>query len=483
MLNCPPMVVSLSYNVTVCPICAAVIAKAQPAGPAPTTPIFNRWLVGNSWMTNSVSWQAMGLTKQLATLPTNTWSKQAWLQPIQVLISSSLLSRDFCNRYGSAKNGRAILTMSAECDDKILSAVVGWLIRFVATNGIVTTFASFNALVVNANAPRGTDVAMVGTRASCHPIPVLMIVAPARSISCANSIHSSWNNNPFSTKSNNDKRNIMIKSLPTAARVCSMISMGNRARFCKDDPPYTSVRWFVWGDKNCDNKYPSLPIISTPSYPAFLANTAVVTKSWIVLCTWDELNDLALKGEMGDLVLLADTANGWYPYRPVCNICKQIRAGTDDNRCGLCVWCCCCCCCCSSIVLLPVLVLLTALSGTIGTCTECTACVTMIWCFISLSDVNCELNGEVHPWWLGDIPPVTIKPTPPIARVWKYLAMRCNGSSSWVSWWLELLLERNKTADINGGTEWCSNPVCILPINTRLGNIPISSPKFNGVNK
>ena len=34
--------------------------------------------------------------------------------------------------------------------------------------------------VTQAKAARGTLVAMVGTRASCQPMPVLMIVAPAR---------------------------------------------------------------------------------------------------------------------------------------------------------------------------------------------------------------------------------------------------------------------------------------------------------------
>ena len=38
---------------------------------------------------------------------------------------------------------------------------------------------------------RGTEVTMVGTRASCHPIPVLMIVAPAASTSVASATISS----------------------------------------------------------------------------------------------------------------------------------------------------------------------------------------------------------------------------------------------------------------------------------------------------
>jgi hypothetical protein len=43
--------------------------------------------------------------------------------------------------------------------------------------GIETLPISF--LVTQAKAARGTLVAIVGMRASCQPIPVLMIVAPA----------------------------------------------------------------------------------------------------------------------------------------------------------------------------------------------------------------------------------------------------------------------------------------------------------------
>lgn len=46
-------------------------------------------------------------------------------------------------------------------------------------------------LVTQENPPRGTIVAMVGTRASCQPMPVLMRLAPAASILVAgNSISS-----------------------------------------------------------------------------------------------------------------------------------------------------------------------------------------------------------------------------------------------------------------------------------------------------
>ena len=51
--------------------------------------------------------------------------------------------------------------------------------RFVVHSGVWrSTPSSFSLRVTHENAPRGTDVAMVGMRASCQPIPVLMISTP-----------------------------------------------------------------------------------------------------------------------------------------------------------------------------------------------------------------------------------------------------------------------------------------------------------------
>lgn len=41
----------------------------------------------------------------ILTLPLNVWSRQAWLQPMQVLISSALPSAAFLTQNGSAKKG------------------------------------------------------------------------------------------------------------------------------------------------------------------------------------------------------------------------------------------------------------------------------------------------------------------------------------------------------------------------------------------
>ena len=63
------------------------------------------------------------------------------------------------------------------------------LMRLVVTRGICTS--PIKRLVTQANPARGTMVAMVGTLASCQPMPVLMIVAPACSISFASNTTSS----------------------------------------------------------------------------------------------------------------------------------------------------------------------------------------------------------------------------------------------------------------------------------------------------
>ena len=62
-----------------------------------------------------------------------------------------------------------MLTMSEVSSCNNASAVDGSFIRFVDTNGMDTTLDSFKALVQKPKVALGTDVAMVGTRASCQP--------------------------------------------------------------------------------------------------------------------------------------------------------------------------------------------------------------------------------------------------------------------------------------------------------------------------
>ena len=200
-LNWPPISPAASNRATRWPRSAATVAQARPAGPAPTTAIDLGAAAGV--YTNSVSAQARGLTRQLARLFSNTWSRQAWLQAMQVLMAAARPLRAFSTHCGSASRGRAIETMSAAPAASTASATSGVLMRLVATSGRPT--CGFSLAVTPAKAARGTEVAMVGTRASCQPMPVLMIVAPAASTARACATMSSQPLPP-STKSSIDNR-------------------------------------------------------------------------------------------------------------------------------------------------------------------------------------------------------------------------------------------------------------------------------------
>ncbi len=82
-----------------------------------------------------------------------------------------------------------MLTRSASPRASTSSATCGRLIRFEVTTGMPT--CGLKAAVTLVKAARGTEVTMVGTRASCQPMPVLMIDAPAASISLPNAMTSS----------------------------------------------------------------------------------------------------------------------------------------------------------------------------------------------------------------------------------------------------------------------------------------------------
>ena len=90
--------------------------------------------------------------------------------------------------------------------------------------------SDFNLEVNHVKVPLGTCVAIVGTLASCHPIPELMIFTPSFSTFFANRTISSQDD-PFGTKSIRDNLKMRIKSLPTAALTLLTISNGNRILF------------------------------------------------------------------------------------------------------------------------------------------------------------------------------------------------------------------------------------------------------------
>eukprot|EP00041_Stephanoeca_diplocostata_P033407 m.1103381 g.1103381 ORF g.1103381 m.1103381 type:complete len:333 (-) comp24331_c2_seq12:729-1727(-) len=69
-----------------------------------------------------------------------------------------------------------------------------------------------------------------------------------------------------------------VKSVPTADRMLSSTRRGKRRRLVML-PPYSSVRVFVNGHKNCDNKYPCPQCSSTASNPAAFASSAAFTNA------------------------------------------------------------------------------------------------------------------------------------------------------------------------------------------------------------
>ena len=168
------------------------------------------------------------------------------MQAIQVLISSARALAALLTQSGSASKGRAIETKSATPSRSNPSATAGSLILFVTTTGNRLTRRMRS--VTNAKAARGTMPAIVGTRASCQPIPVLISVAPASAN--AASIHcTSAKLLPCSTRSRPESLKIRMKLAPTARRVRRTISSARRPRF-SIGPPHSSLRGLVRGAMN-----------------------------------------------------------------------------------------------------------------------------------------------------------------------------------------------------------------------------------------
>ena len=92
---------------------------------------------------------------------------------MQVLISSLRPVAALTTNSGSARKGRAIDTMSALPRANMASPTSGVLMRLEVITGMVNALRTL--AVTQVKAARGTLVAMVGMRASCQPMPVLMI--------------------------------------------------------------------------------------------------------------------------------------------------------------------------------------------------------------------------------------------------------------------------------------------------------------------
>jgi hypothetical protein len=135
-LNWPPISAAESNRLTLCPRSASCVAAASPAGPAPTTATFFGAAAAST--VTSSSWQAKGLTRQEQSWREKMWSRQAWLQAMQVLIASARPAAALFTNSASARKGRAIETMSASPRAMTSSATCGSLMRLVVISGILT---------------------------------------------------------------------------------------------------------------------------------------------------------------------------------------------------------------------------------------------------------------------------------------------------------------------------------------------------------
>ena len=147
---------------------------------------------------------------------------------MQVLISSSRPSNAFLTSSASASMGLAMETKSASPSANTCSATSGILMRLLVMVGMLSSL--FRRPVTPENAARGTIVAIVGTADSCQVKCVLIIVAPAFSISLASNTTSSQDIPPCNI-SIAAIRKIKIKFSPTSARQRRIISKGKRIRF------------------------------------------------------------------------------------------------------------------------------------------------------------------------------------------------------------------------------------------------------------
>jgi hypothetical protein len=135
--------------------------------------------------------------------------------------------------------------MSASPRARIASAD-GRIVDAVGRDSGIRT-APLSRRVTHANAPRGTIVAMVGMRASCQPMPVLMIVAPARSTPAR-----ARPPRPTCCRLDQVEHRQAVDDDEVApdrfARAAHDLD-GKRMRFSKA-PPHSSSRWFVRGATN-----------------------------------------------------------------------------------------------------------------------------------------------------------------------------------------------------------------------------------------
>ena len=164
MLNWPPISPAASNRSTAWPRSASVVARGEPrrAGADDRDALARARRARARARSRGT---ARGLTRQRRELAAGTtWSRQAWLQAMQVLISSARPGRGLAHELRVGQQRPRHATPCRRCRRRaICSATSGVLMRLVVTSGIVDLAAcSSRARRPRRRRARGTEVAMVG---------------------------------------------------------------------------------------------------------------------------------------------------------------------------------------------------------------------------------------------------------------------------------------------------------------------------------
>jgi hypothetical protein len=247
MLNCPPISRRGVEQRHVEPALGAVVAKGQ-AGRAGAH--HRDALRGCRGSITSVSWQARGFTRQEVILPPKVWSRQAWLQPMQVLISSARPLRGLAHEVRVGQEGAR---HRHHVGHALGQHLLGHLGRVDAVGGHQRDAGTLplSFCVTQANAARGTLVAMVGMRASCQPMPVFRMVTPA-CLERLRQLHHLVQRGAALDQVEHRQAEDQDEVRPTRSRVRRTISSGKRMRFSKLPPQRRRAGWSARGDELVD---------------------------------------------------------------------------------------------------------------------------------------------------------------------------------------------------------------------------------------
>ena len=199
-------------------------------------------------MISSVSWQARGLTRQEVSLPLKMWSRQAWLQAMQVLISSALLARPCSRNRRRPGRGAPSTPCRRSREASTSSATSGVLMRLVVISGILTSPLSRLRHPGEGGARHhrrdGRNARLVPADAGIDDRRPRRLDAPWPVATTSSQVL------PPSTRSSIDRRKMMMKFGPTLARVRAHRSRRRSGCGSRNCRPTRRSRWLVCGAMN-----------------------------------------------------------------------------------------------------------------------------------------------------------------------------------------------------------------------------------------